>query len=207
MKQLLMRRKIVVVSLVVLLAALAVGPVLAGGWAVITLDELPGEIHAGENVHLSFMVRQHGKTPVHFFGGPESPLEPVISGTNVKTGETINITAVIDKSEVGRFYADVVFPSSGEWSWKITPNPLAGTTEFAPLVILPEVAVPATSLDTTASSTAVEAAAPAVQAANTFDVSLILRGAAVLLLVGGVVTAFLAGRRKQPQAAVVDVGD
>jgi hypothetical protein len=207
MKQLQMRRKIVVVSLVVLLAALAVGPVLAGGWAVITLDELPGEIHAGENVHLSFMVRQHGQTPVHFFGGPEFPLDPVISGTNVKTGETINITAVIDKSEVGRFYADVVFPSEGEWSWKITPNPLAGTTEFANLIVLSEVAVPATSLETTASSTAVEAAAPAVQAANTFDVSLILRGAAVLLLVGGVVMAFLSVRRKQPQAAVVDAGD
>jgi hypothetical protein len=42
---------------------------------------------------------------------------------------------------------------------------------------------------------------------NTFDVSLILRGAAVLLLVGGVVMAFLSVRRKQPQAAVVEVGD
>jgi hypothetical protein len=201
-----MTRKRLLVSMFVLLAVLAAGPVLAGGWAVITLDNLPGEIHAGESVHLSFMVRQHGQTPVHFLGGSDIPVEPVVSGTNVKTGETIEITAVADKSEVGRFYADIVFPSEGEWSWTIAPNPLAGTTEFAPLAILPAVKAPAANLQTT-SSTAVEAAAPAAPAASSPDLTPLLRGAAVLLLAAGALTAFLAARRKQPRTAVVEAGD
>lgn len=199
------RRKTLVVSLFVLLAVLAAGPVLAGGWAVITLDELPGEIHAGENVHLSFMVRQHGETPVHDLGSPSMPIEPRLQAHNSTTGETLTITAVPEK-EVGRFSLDVVFPSEGSWTWSISPDPLAGTTEFAPLTILPAVEAPATNLQTT-SSTAVEAAAPAALATSASDLAPILRGAAVVLLAAGALTAFLAARRRRPQAAVVEAGD
>jgi hypothetical protein len=198
-----MTRKSLMVLLFVVLALLVAGPVLAGGWAVVTLDNLPGEIHAGENVHLSFMVRQHGQTPVHDLGSPSMPIEPKLTAHNSETGETLTIAAVPEK-EVGRFSLDVVFPSEGSWTWSIAPDPLAGTTEFAPLTILPALEVPATTLETTNVSTAVEAAAPAT---NAVDLALILRGAAVLLLAGGALTAFLAGRGKGPKAAVVETGD
>jgi hypothetical protein len=211
MKQLRNNRKMLVVSLVILLAAVLAGPALAGGWAVITLDELPGEIHAGENVHLSFMVRQHGETPVHDLGSPSMPIEPRLTAHNSATGETFTITAVPEK-EVGRFSLDVVFPSEGSWTWSISPDPLAGTTEFAPLMILPAVEVPVTNLETTTVSTAAESAAlasapAAAAAADAPDLAPILRGAAVLLLAAGALTAFLAVRRKEPRTAVVEAGD
>lgn len=205
MKQLRSRRKMLVISLVVLLAALMAGPVLAGGWAVITLDSLPGEVHAGESVHLSFMVRQHGKTPVHNLGDPSMPIEPTLTARNLETGETFSVVAVPEK-EVGRFSMEVVFPGEGNWDWSIVPNPLAGTTEFATLTVLPALATSATTAETSAETTAgfTAEAAPSAAAIN---LTSLLRGAAVLLLAAGVLTVLLAGRRKQTQTAVVEVGD
>ena len=47
--------------LAVLLALLFVVPsALAGGWAVVTLDQLPAEVRQGQSLRLGFMVRQHG---------------------------------------------------------------------------------------------------------------------------------------------------
>lgn len=193
--------------MIILLAALLVGPVLAGAWAVVTLDELPGEVHAGENIHLSFVVRQHGQTPIHYFqNDPEFPIEPVISGKHVETGETIEIAAVPDKSTVGRFYAEVVFPTEGEWAWRIVPKPMIGTNELMPLTVLPELKVPATSLESTTSSMATEAIAPATPAINIPGFNLILRGAASLLLVAGITMAFMVRRHKEPRAAVLEPG-
>ncbi|RPI90695.1 MAG: hypothetical protein EHM40_17685, partial [Chloroflexi bacterium] len=39
-------------------------PAFAGGWAVITLDELPGAVVAGEPLTVGFTVLQHGITPM-----------------------------------------------------------------------------------------------------------------------------------------------
>ena len=36
----------------------------AGGWAVITVQDLPDYVEAGKRVDLSYMVRQHGQTPL-----------------------------------------------------------------------------------------------------------------------------------------------
>ena len=36
----------------------------AGGWAVITVDDLPDSVEAAKPIPLSFMVRQHGMTPL-----------------------------------------------------------------------------------------------------------------------------------------------
>ena len=48
-----------------MLLGVAVLPVAAfsfGGWAVVTVDDLPDSIVAGKPVSLSFAVRQHGRT-------------------------------------------------------------------------------------------------------------------------------------------------
>jgi len=39
---------------------LLVPTTLAGGWAVVTLDELPAQVVAEKSVTIGFMVRQHG---------------------------------------------------------------------------------------------------------------------------------------------------
>jgi hypothetical protein len=204
-------RKRLLVSVLVVVLTLLTGPVLAGGWAVITMDELPGEIHAGESVRMSFMVQQHGKTPVHFLGDSDIAVEPVISGTNVKTGEIIEISAVVDKSEVGRFYADVVFPADGEWEWTVEPNPLAGATEFAPLTILPPLKAPVvgSSSVNTASEAAVVSSAETAGATGVAHLSQeALLGAVGLVLVAGVgLAGVFMSRRKRELTVAVDAGD
>ena len=37
---------------------------LAGGWAVVTVEQLPDYVEAGKPLTLTFMVRQHGVTPL-----------------------------------------------------------------------------------------------------------------------------------------------
>ncbi len=127
------------IGLMIVVAALlaAVPGVLAGGWAAVVLDELPGEIHAGETHEVGFMVLQHGKTPVHNLGDDAWPVEPFLEASNATTGETLHVSAVPTKV-TGHFVASVTFPSEGEWAWSITPMPFNGSKQaFEPLSILP----------------------------------------------------------------------
>ncbi len=48
--------------LAILLALVVTIPAFAGGWAVITLDELPSGAVAGQPLTVGFTVRQHGRT-------------------------------------------------------------------------------------------------------------------------------------------------
>ena len=126
-----------IILLICLALLVFAAPVLAGGWATVTLDNTPGEIRAGETVHLSFLVLQHGETPIHYVAHLDNaPMEPYLTARNLDTGETIRVTAERGK-EAGRFTLEVVFPSEGAWEWSITPHPLEGVTEFKPLTVLP----------------------------------------------------------------------
>ncbi len=193
------RVKTFLVLVVVLLITLVAGPVLAGGWAEVTIDQLPSEIRAGESIQLSFMVLQHGKTPVHFLGESDLAVIPLITGTHTKTGESVEFTAVPVKNEVGRFQASIIFPAEGKWRWTITPNPLVGETEFKPLIVLPELRAPVVQAETAAVSTGTAEAAklPAV-----------LPWVGGLLLIMGLgLIGFFVSRRKQQLPVVVDAGD
>ncbi len=128
-----MKRKIGLVWSVVLLLAVA-SAALAGGWAVVTLDEPAGEIRAGEPWTVGFTVLQHGKTPVHKLDA-NSPVEPLLVAEH-SSGRRLEIMATPGE-EVGHFTIDVTFPVEGEWTWTIFPNPLAGETAFEPLTVLP----------------------------------------------------------------------
>lgn len=113
----------------------------AGGWAVITIDSLPGEIRAGEAFTIEFSVRQHGVTPM-------SGLEPTISVSNPETGETIAFRAE-PGAETGDYKATLNLPTVGEWSWSVqafTMDQAMPALEVLPaqLVELPE--KPATNL-------------------------------------------------------------
>ncbi|HEY4668072.1 MAG TPA: hypothetical protein VIH26_12290, partial [Anaerolineales bacterium] len=60
-----MSRRVLSSLIALAIAFVLVPAAAAGGWAIATLDQLPGEVHAGETVSLGFMVRQHGKTPTN----------------------------------------------------------------------------------------------------------------------------------------------
>lgn len=180
-----MRRKskLAGILIIVILLLLLVQPALAGGWVVITLDGLPGPIHAGETVNLGFMVRQHGERPLN-------DVSPRLSAVNRESGETITVDAE-QVGETGHFQVAVVFPSAGAWDWQLSAPPFPQQVEFEPLTVLP-----AASGETTTPSLSASTLASNVRAAMRWS------GAGLLGLAGLLALAALVGqRRRQKEAA------
>ena len=100
----------IVVILTLLLALTAVFPVLAGGWAVITLDELPSGVVAGKPLTIGFTVLQHGKTPM-------TDLEPTVTA-QLSKGEKLTFFAT-PEGKPGYYAATLTLPEAGEWEWSI----------------------------------------------------------------------------------------
>lgn len=121
-----MRRKLGILGILVGLLLLT-APVLAGGWAVITLDSLPDDVSAGETLSIGFMVRQHGQTPTN-------GVAPTLSAHNPATGERFTVDAR-QSGETGHFVVDVVFPSEGQWEWSLSG--LGPPVQFAALTVAP----------------------------------------------------------------------
>jgi hypothetical protein len=77
----------------------------AGGWAVVTIDELPARIDAGRPLALAYTVRQHGRT---LLGG----LKPSIEA---KSG-TLNVSGQAGAAQTpGHYTASIVLPQAGTW--------------------------------------------------------------------------------------------
>ncbi len=117
-------------GIVLFLSLLIVMPVFAGGWAIITLDELPVHAAAGEPLTIGFTVLQHGRTPL--------------------TGQNATITAALFKKEQfvveakeegkpGHYSATLTFPKEGDWSWSIQvftmDQPMPSISISAPVVV------------------------------------------------------------------------
>jgi hypothetical protein len=94
------------------LLILAAPAAIAGGWAITSMDELPGEFRAGENYQLGYTILQHGKTPVE---GAETE----ITARNPATGETLRFVGRAD-GKPGHYVAEVTFPEGGVWTWSVT---------------------------------------------------------------------------------------
>jgi hypothetical protein len=107
----------------------------AGGWATVTLDILPPQVRAGDNLHLGFMVRQHGVTPIDTIDPRGPGLQPILSAARRETGESVRSVAQ-KEGPVGHFVVDVTFPSAGAWDWEIRPEPFEAT-KFETLKVTP----------------------------------------------------------------------
>ena len=167
-------------SLIALVLLLVIAPAAAaGGWAIVTVDQLPGEVRAGDTLRLGFMVLQHGKTPTN-------QVEPYLQAYNSESGETVRANAVQEGSE-GHFVVEIAFPGAGTWEWEIVPAPFEGI-QLEPLRVLPA------SLPQTAASPD-----PAV-ALDPSNLRVWLRGSGIALLLGAGALAAL-GRRSSPRAA------
>ena len=86
------------------------GTSFAGGWAVITLDELPSGLVAGEPIMIGFTVLQHGRTPM-------PGLDPTITAT-LSNDEKLTFFAE-PEGEPGHYAATLTFPKDGNWEWSI----------------------------------------------------------------------------------------
>ena len=96
--------------LAIALALLTTVPVFAGGWAVITLDELPSQAVAGEPLTVGFTVRQHGITRM-------TGLSPKV--TAILPGDEKLVFSAEADGEPGHYAATLVLPKAGEWQWAI----------------------------------------------------------------------------------------
>ncbi len=105
------------VMLFTLLMLGTVAPLHAGGWVVITLDELPRKVLANEPLLLGFSVRQHGQTLVNL--GPPGPR--LVAHHN-ESGAEVVVTA-IQSGPTGHYVAEITFPEAGLWAWEIQPDP------------------------------------------------------------------------------------
>ena len=128
--------------------ALLALPLLAsyGGWAAITVPDLPDYAVARQPLPLTFTVRQHGVTPL-------SGLQPRVAAV---AGGVTTDAVVAPAPEPGQYTARLAFPDTGEWTVTIHSGFGASQVTLLPLtVIAPGAAAPA-------------AAAPAVRGRRLF---------------------------------------
>jgi hypothetical protein len=83
------------------------GVALAGGWAIITLNEFPDYAVAGKPLNLTFWVRQHGVTLL-------PGLQPKVQATTT-SGLQAKAT-VKPTSNHGEYTTSLVLPQPGEWT-------------------------------------------------------------------------------------------
>jgi len=117
----------------------------AGGWAVITLDDLPKQITAGQALTIGFTVRQHGKTL-------RSDLRPIVRFDRTDAKESLEVTAQRQGGE-GHYVAEIKLPSAGQWDWHVDIEQFGMITQPMPTLsvqaaqaVAPTKAVPAKTL-------------------------------------------------------------
>src|SRR5262245_45953068 len=89
-----------------ILAVLGTLTTNAGGWAVITMEDLPNEIVMGRPVTLTYSVRQHGHT---LMTGLRGSLEAQSAGQTVRADATPG-------QDDGQYSATLTLPRSGSWN-------------------------------------------------------------------------------------------
>ncbi len=97
--------------LVMVLLSLAHSQARAGGWAVISLENLPAGVQSGQPFTVRFTVLQHGITPL-------SGLEPMIEVEHAATGTLFSFAAQPGLT-AGLYEASLTLPEAGEWVWSI----------------------------------------------------------------------------------------
>ncbi len=107
-----MKIKTVMMLALVLALWLAVAPARAGGWAVVTLEEWPAQIRAGEAAAIEFSIRQHGVALAPGY-------DPVIRANLSGISSGFQVTAV-EMDRDGFYTADLTFPEAGNWKWSIS---------------------------------------------------------------------------------------
>ncbi len=108
-----------------LVAVLALGLVTthAGGWAVITVEDLPEPFVAGRATTIDFSVRQHGQ---RLLGG-------LTGGIAAKSGSRSVEAAAAAGKEPGYYSATLTLPEPGEWTITIHSGFVTSTVTLLPM--------------------------------------------------------------------------
>ena len=103
-----------------------------GGWAVITVEDLPEHLVAGKPVELSFLVRQHGVTLL-------SGLRPMVVA---KSGKAEVQASANPGKKFGEYSATFVVPTAGDWTITIASGFMNNNVTLAPLAAISASASP-----------------------------------------------------------------
>ena len=124
-----MLRCFVLAAALALTAALAVpaSGANAGGWAVTTFDDLPGQFVAGQSYALGYTIRQHGVSPIKV----ESTGIYLLNGS----GGTVASFPGAANGALGHYVATVRFPAAGTFTWFVTQEPF-GEQQLGPITIV-----------------------------------------------------------------------
>ena len=167
-------------AIVLLLSLLLVVPVYAGGWAVITLDELPSNVVAGEPLTIGFTVLQHGRTPM-------TGLDPTVTANLDKDAQFV--VNAEPEGEPGHYTVTLNFPKEGEWGWSIQA--------FTMDLTMPMLSV--------APALGAAADAPIAQAESAFPAFSPMLWMGIFALAVGLVGALIAFRSRNRQAVALTV--
>jgi cytochrome c551/c552 len=111
----------------------AAATIEAGGWAVITLEDLPARVEAGKPLALTFTVRQHG---IEALPGLKPSIVAVSGGRRFDTRAAATSTA-------GQYTAAIALPKAGEWVLTIDSGFIDSKLTLLPLTAVePGAAIP-----------------------------------------------------------------
>lgn len=99
-----------------------------GGWAVVTLDDLPDAVTAAKPVTLTFTVRQHGHTPL-------DNLRPSIDAVPARGGDHIRADAVPAGGK-GRYSSTLTLPDTGQWRLTVNSGWGSSHIDLEPMVVI-----------------------------------------------------------------------
>ena len=97
----------------------------AGGWAVITLDDLPDTVEAGKPVAFSYTVRQHGV----------ELLDRLRGGIEATAGRA-TARGTVTEGKRGSYTASLTLPSAGEWTVTIKSGFGNSNVTLLPLTVV-----------------------------------------------------------------------
>ena len=109
------------VLLVPLLAAASFG-----GWAILTMEDLPEYLVAGQETTLDFTMRQHGVELM-------KDLAPRIEA---RSGSSVVSAKALPGKETGKYRAKITLPAAGDWSFSINTGFMNQTVKLMPLVAI-----------------------------------------------------------------------
>lgn len=122
-----MQSRLARIMATVVAMTLATAGVGAGGWAVVTLKDLPEYVIAGKPVSLTYAVRQHGVQ-----------LTPGLSGwieARDKGGALVKAAAV-PASDTGYYLAKLTLPTAGDWTLTVHSGFMASASGAVPLRVV-----------------------------------------------------------------------
>ena len=97
-----------------------------GGWAVTTVKDLPDYAVAGKALTLSFIVRQHGQTPLN-------NLKPEIEAS----AGTVQLRATATRGKGdGQYESTLTLPHAGEWTITIHSGFMNSGVTLLPLRVI-----------------------------------------------------------------------